>query len=148
MLELELGDEVDLGRRRVLKYLLATGLVFCIIFFFEKLKTIFLAEEGRDYFNEVGVITFGPNDTYKTAKVRLSKKRGLVERTFRLELGNDEGNQDMNRKYETEIKIKPIKWAITTDDIDTDDDTDDFPVRNTYIFYINFIYITIYLAFR
>ena len=147
MLELELGDEVDLGRRRVLKFLLATGLVYYFIFFEKKLKTIFLAEEGRDYFNEVGVITFGPNDTYKTAKVRLSKKRGLVERTFRLELGNDEGNQDMNRKYETEIKIKPIKWN-TTDDIDTDDDTDEIPVRNIYTFYINLIYISIYLAFR
>ena len=93
------------------------------------------------------MITFGPNDTYKTAKVRLSKKRGLVERTFRLELGNDEGNQDMNRKYETEIKIKPIKWN-TTDDIDTDDDTDEIPVRKTYTFYTNLIYISIYLAFR
>ena len=77
----------------------------------------------------MGLITFGPTDTYKTAKVRLSKNRGLAERSFRLELGNDEGNQDMNRQYETEIKILPIKWNIDTVDVDTDDDTDDIPVR-------------------
>ena len=46
----------------------------------------------------------------------------------------------MNRKYETEIKIKPIKWN-TTDDIDTDDDTDEITVRSTYMFYMNFTYL-------
>ena len=70
----------------------------------------------------MGIVTFGANDTYKSIKVRIGKSRGLTQRSFRLELGNNEGLDDMKRQYETEVKIQPLKYSVSYEDGDQSDD--------------------------
>ena len=53
---------------------------------------------------------FGANDIYKEVKVRIAKAWGLAKRSFKLELGNNEGINDMKRQYETQIDIKPVSY--------------------------------------
>ena len=83
-----------------------------------------LAEEGRDYFcssNDMGVLHFGSTDIYKEVKVRINKSRGLAERAFKLELGNNEGINDMKRQFETQINIKPVSYQIGYESDDMSD---------------------------
>ena len=86
------------------------------------------AEEGRDYFtadNDMGVLTFGPAEVYKEVNIRISNKRGLSTRTFKVELGNNEGLNDMKRRYETTIDIVPAAFNIGYESgTDSGDDID------------------------
>ena len=86
------------------------------------------AEEGRDYFtadNDMGVLSFGPAEVYKEVNIRIGNKRGITTRTFKVELGNNEGVNDMKRRYETTIDIKPAAFnigyesATDTEDVDS-----------------------------
>ena len=68
------------------------------------------AQEGRDYFcpnNDLGVIEFGETEIYKEFEVRVAKARGIMDRTFHLELGNVErATNDMTRQFETKVQIR------------------------------------------
>ena len=93
-------------------------------FYSESSWTTFLAEEGRDYFcssNDMGVLHFGTTDIYKEVKVRINKSRGLAERAFKLELGNNEGINDMKRQFETQINIKPVSYQVGYESDDMSD---------------------------
>ena len=56
----------------------------------------------------MGVIEFGEAEIYKEFEVRVAKARGIMDRTFHLELGNVErATNDMTRQFETQVKIRP-----------------------------------------
>ena len=62
--------------------------------------------------------------------MRINKSRGLAERAFKLELGNNEGINDMKRQFETQINIKPVSYQLgyesddmSDNDIDSIQDT-------------------------
>ena len=44
--------------------------------------------------------------------------RSINERTFSVELGNNEGSRDLKRNYETRVVIKPIELTQMDDDSD------------------------------
>ena len=85
------------------------------------------AEEGRDYFtadNDLGLLSFGPAEVYKEVNIRIGNKRGITTRTFKVELGNNEGLNDMKRRYETTIDIKPATFNIGYDSATDTEDVD------------------------
>ena len=69
----------------------------------------------------MGVLHFGSTDIYKEVKVRINKSRGLAERAFKLELGNNEGINDMKRQFETQINIKPVSYQVGYESDDMSD---------------------------
>lgn len=89
------------------------------------------AEEGKHYFcegNNAGLIRFGPTEFYKDIAIRIGQ-RGIVERAFSVELGNNEGSRDLKRNYETRVIIDPIHYQdigetsnYMQDEVETDFD--------------------------
>jgi len=74
------------------------------------------AEEGKHYFcegNNAGLIRFGPAEFYKDIAIRIGQ-RGISERAFSVELGNNEGSRDIRRNYETRVVIAPISYYSDT----------------------------------